>query len=908
MVVRDDFVVTNQTSISIPDWALLYNDTGSDSASQAITAATSAAAGDTITHGVGVETYNDANTNGGSFVYTNTYTSGSDTAGVTITRDTSGSLEGPATPVSLTFLNEILISGSGGDTINGNSGDDILIGNGGNDTLDGGNGIDLMYLGDGTTGVTLTLSQVSGIHSTGDLSAAGLGTDSYQNMEGVIGTPFGDNLTGSSSADILIGGAGNDTLNGGDGNDKLIGGADNDTLNGGNDNDTLNGGAGNDTLDGGAGNDLIDLSSGTTGVTITLSQGSGPFSTGDLSAAGLGTDSYQNMEGVIGTAFSDTITGSAGNDILIGGGGADHLIGGAGNDTVTYETGSTIYGDSASAAAGTDSDTLKLNDAATIDLSQANQDVSGLSIVTGFENVDASGSSTAVTLTGSGGANILIGGSGGGTINAGAGIDTVTLNVGSATNVSWTVDLGSDSAADKIVFSHAALGIDDQTVATVSNFHVANDKVAVTLGGTDIADGPFQEITATNTNVAAGVEVIELHYATGVSASLTDDSNGGAIETIIAAATNGIATGNYTFIVYSDTTGTANAGICTVNITDSTNPGSSGMTVEHIMTLNGVGYGNLGDANFVATADPIILDLGTPGISFSSQSNGISFDINGDGVPDQVAWTASNDGILAYDLNGSGTIENGTELFTPNFAGGSHESGLAALSSLDSNGDGIIDGADANFGKLLVWQDNNHDGISDAGELSHLADLGITAINLDAAPVDGIIDGQQLQAQGSFSYADGTTGTFVEVALDTAFGATPDSSVVANTVIGGDGDDTIVAAAGNTLTGGNGNDAFVFKAITDSQPGAGQFDTITDFTPNSDHIDLTAIAGATAVQGAVVEANTVDANSISWFVDNAHNETILYVNTTATANHVDMEIHLAGTNINLTGADILHHT
>ncbi len=55
-------------------------------------------------------------------------------------------------------------------------------------------------------------------------------------------------------------------------------------------------------------------------------------------------------------------------------------------------------------------------------------------------------------------------------------------------------------------------------------------------------------------------------------------------------------------------------------------------------------------------------------------------------------------------------------------------------------------------------------------------------------------------------------------------------------------------------------------------------------------------------------ANTVAANSISWFVDNAHNETVLYVNTTATANHVDMEIHLTGTNINLTGSDILHHT
>ena len=143
----------------------------------------------------------------------------------------------------------------------------------------------------------------------------------------------------------------------------------------------------------------------------------------------------------------------------------------------------------------------------------------------------------------------------------------------------------------------------------------------------------------------------------------------------------------------------------------------------------------------------------------------------------------------------------------------------------------------------------------------------------------------------------------------TATTSTPDTSnLVTNTQTGTAGDDTIVAAAGNTLTGAAGNDTFVFKSVADSLPGAGNFNTITDFTPNSDHIDLTAIAGANAVQGAVNGANTVDAHSISWFVDNEQNQTIVYVNTTDTANHVDMEIHLTGTNINLSGSDILHHT
>ena len=64
-------------------------------------------------------------------------------------------------------------------------------------------------------------------------------------------------------------------------------------------------------------------------------------------APGLGTDTYRNMEGVIGTAFNDTLTGTNGNDVLKGGGGNDTLFGLDGNDLLVVR--STVRNDSAPA-------------------------------------------------------------------------------------------------------------------------------------------------------------------------------------------------------------------------------------------------------------------------------------------------------------------------------------------------------------------------------------------------------------------------------------------------------------------------------------------------------------------------------------------------------------------------------
>src|SRR5262245_59594637 len=89
------------------------------------------------------------------------------------------------------------------------------------------------------------------------------------------------------------------------------------------------GGSGADVLNAGAGFDYADYADAFFGVTVNL--GSPASNTGE--AAG---DTFISIEGIIGSAFNDTLIGNGGNNILRGEGGLDVLNGGAGSDTADY--------------------------------------------------------------------------------------------------------------------------------------------------------------------------------------------------------------------------------------------------------------------------------------------------------------------------------------------------------------------------------------------------------------------------------------------------------------------------------------------------------------------------------------------------------------------------------------------
>lgn len=118
----------------------------------------------------------------------------------------------------------------------------------------------------------------------------------------------------------------------------------------------------------------------------------------------------------------------------------------------------------------------------------------------------------------------------------------------------------------------------------------------------------------------------------------------------------------------------------------------------------------------------------------SGVNDGVLFDIDADGIPDQIAWTEHNSGLgfLGRDRNGNGLIDNGSELYgnsTPSRA----PNGFSALAREAGGRLGLLETGHPLYDELLLWTDADHNGVCTADEIIKFADL-YSSITLSYEP------------------------------------------------------------------------------------------------------------------------------------------------------------------------------
>ncbi len=170
--------------------------------------------------------------------------------------------------------------------------------------------------------------------------------------------------------------------------------------------------------------------------------------------------------------------------------------------------------------------------------------------------------------------------------------------------------------------------------------------------------------------------------------------------------------------------------------------------------------------------DPLVINLDGNVTEVSDQT--FYFDLDCDGVEDEISRLINGSGFLALDRNGDGTINDGSELF-----GTQTGNGFADLARYDDDGNGFIDEGDAIFDKLKIWMMDENGEM----QLYSLKEKGVGAIGLMNTATDFTLMGESHQTNGVirktgfFLYEEGGAGTIQHVDLAKHNGAVHSEAV-----------------------------------------------------------------------------------------------------------------------------------
>ena len=164
-----------------------------------------------------------------------------------------------------------------------------------------------------------------------------------------------------------------------------------------------------------------------------------------------------------------------------------------------------------------------------------------------------------------------------------------------------------------------------------------------------------------------------------------------------------------------------------------------------------------------APVDPLVINFDGNAADLTSLK--FEFDLDADGISEEIPIPTSGRGFLAIDLNNDGMINNGSELFGPTTGNGFDE-----LASHDADDNGWIDGNDEIFHRLRIMTVDSQG----AQSLSTLDDRGIGAIYLGR--VSTLFDIRmgstnellgRVRSTGVYLKEDGTAGTVQQLDLVT---------------------------------------------------------------------------------------------------------------------------------------------